>query len=141
MSYMKEFKSQKAHSDQPSNLYIFSFTLILYHKPFRTLLLWLWLYQILSLSLISPNPTRNIINAIHDGKINDSNMETLPIFNLQYPTKIDGVDSNILNPANSWKNKDEFKESLHKVAEMFNENFKKYETIASSTVKAGAPKL
>lgn len=68
-------------------------------------------------------------------------METLPIFNLQYPTKIDGVDSNILNPANSWKNKDEFKESFHKVAEMFNENFKKYETIASSTVKAGAPKL
>lgn len=68
-------------------------------------------------------------------------MESLPIFNLSYPKQIDGVDSNILNPSNSWKNKDEFKETLQKVAEMFNENFKKYEGIASASVKAGAPKL
>ena len=65
----------------------------------------------------------------------------MPIFNLAYPKSIAGVDSNILNPANSWKNKEEFKETLHKVAEMFNENFRKYESIASETVKAGAPKL
>ena len=58
-------------------------------------------------------------------------MDTLPIFNLAYPKQIDGVDSSILNPANSWKNKEEFKDTLHKVAEMFNENFHKYEHIAS----------
>ena len=68
-------------------------------------------------------------------------MDTLPIFNLAYPKHIEGVDSGILNPANSWKNKEEFKETLHKVAEMFNDNFHKYESIASATVKAGAPKL
>lgn len=58
-------------------------------------------------------------------------MDTLPIFNLSYPKSISGVDSAILNPANSWKNKEEFKETLQKVAEMFNENFHKYENIAS----------
>lgn len=68
-------------------------------------------------------------------------MQTLPIFNLQYPTKIEGVDSNILNPADTWKNKNEFSDTLKKVAEMFNKNFKKYESIASASVKAGAPKI
>lgn len=32
-------------------------------------------------------------------------MDNLPIFNLSYPKSIDGVDTNILNPANTWKNK------------------------------------
>lgn len=54
---------------------------------------------------ISIENTRNIINAIHDNKIDDTNMEKLPIFNLSYPKNIDGVDKNILNPANSWINK------------------------------------
>jgi ATP-dependent phosphoenolpyruvate carboxykinase len=32
-------------------------------------------------------------------------METLPIFNLSYPKSIEGVDSHILNPADSWADK------------------------------------
>jgi len=35
-------------------------------------------------------------------------MDSLPIFNLAYPKHIEGVDSQILNPSDSWKNKDEF---------------------------------
>lgn len=53
---------------------------------------------------ISLENTRNIIHAIHDNKIKEP-MDTLPIFNLKYPTKIEGVDQHILNPADSWKNK------------------------------------
>lgn len=89
---------------------------------------------------ISLENTRNIIHAIHDGKITGP-MNTLPIFDLKYPTKIEGVDSHILNPADTWKNKEEFNSTLKKVAEMFNQNFKKYENIASANVKAGAPKI
>lgn len=68
-------------------------------------------------------------------------MDTLPIFKLKYPTKIEGVDQHILNPADSWKNKNEFKDTLKKVADMFNSNFQKYKNIASDNVKAGAPKI
>ena len=32
-------------------------------------------------------------------------MDNLPIFNLAFPKSIEGVDSSILNPSNSWKNK------------------------------------
>jgi ATP-dependent phosphoenolpyruvate carboxykinase len=76
-------------------------------------------YQFILIQRISIENTRNIINAIHENKINDKDLDTLPIFNLSYPKNIAGVDSSILNPANSWKNKEEFKETLQKVAEMF----------------------
>lgn len=54
---------------------------------------------------ISIENTKSIIHAIHDGKINENDMESLPIFNLAFPKNIEGVDKNILNPANTWKNK------------------------------------
>lgn len=36
-------------------------------------------------SRISIQNTKNIVNAIHEGKISDSNMAKLPIFDLAYP--------------------------------------------------------
>jgi phosphoenolpyruvate carboxykinase (ATP) len=90
---------------------------------------------------ISITDTKEIINAIHDGRINDSEFETLPVFNIEYPKSLKGVSSAILNPQNTWTNKDEYQTTLRKVAEMFKENFKKYEHVASDAVKSGAPKL
>lgn len=79
------------------------------------------------------------MNAIHDGSLANAKYETLPIFNLQYPTELHGVDSKILNPETTWANKDEYKTYLRKVAEMFNTNFKRFEHDASEAVKQGAP--
>lgn len=90
---------------------------------------------------ISIKDTKEIINAIHDGRVNKSEFESLPIFNLSYPKSIDGVDSSILNPVNTWKNKEEYDMTLRKVAEMFNDNFKKYEGVATDAVRSGGPKL
>lgn len=88
---------------------------------------------------ISIEATRNIVNAIHDGSLANAEYETLPVFNLQYPKALRGVDSKILNPENTWANKAEYKIYLHKVAEMFNKNFKRFENDASDAVKRGAP--
>lgn len=68
---------------------------------------------------ISIQATRNIINAIHDGSLAKAEYKTLPIFNLQYPSSLPGVDSKILNPRDSWSNPAEYDESLTKVASMF----------------------
>lgn len=81
------------------------------------------------------------MNAIHDGELTNAEYAKLPIFNLYYPTSINGVDSNILNPENSWANKQEYKIYLKKVAEMFNKNFTRFEKDASAEVKAGAPAI
>lgn len=68
---------------------------------------------------ISIQNTREIINAIHDGSLAKAEFKTLPIFNLQYPTSIKGVDSKILNPKDGWNNGAEYDETLKKVASMF----------------------
>ena len=90
---------------------------------------------------ISIQNTRAIIDAIHDGSLAKAEFETLPVFNLQYPKAVHGVDSKILNPENTWQNKEEFKSYTHKVAEMFNKNFSRFENDASDEVKRGAPQV
>ena len=90
---------------------------------------------------ISIQATRKIINAIHDGSILNAKYETLPIFNLSFPTALHDVDTKILDPRNTWANKDEYNVYARKVAEMFNKNFQRFANDASAEVKAGAPVL
>ena len=70
--------------------------------------------------------TRACINSILDGTINESDFETLPIFNLQIPKTLDLVDTKILNPRNTWSDKDLYDISARKLANMYVNNFKKY---------------
>ena len=70
--------------------------------------------------------TRACINAILDGSIQNSDFSTLDIFNLQIPKDLKGVDSDILNPKSTWKDKDEYEKTLLKLAKLFINNFKKY---------------
>jgi len=79
------------------------------------------------------------MNAIHEGVLNNVEYAKLPLFNLNYPTSIPGVDPNILNPENTWVNKEEYKLYSNKVAHMFKKNFARFEHEASDTVKSGAP--
>ena len=72
--------------------------------------------------------TRACINGILDGNIHDSEFETLDIFNLQVPKTLDGVDTEVLNPRNTWEDKNAYDESAKKLASMYVENFKKYLT-------------
>jgi phosphoenolpyruvate carboxykinase (ATP) len=77
---------------------------------------------------MSIKDTRACINGILNGSINDAEFETLPVFNLQIPKALEGVaDNNVLNPRNTWENKEEYDKTLKKLASMFIENFKRYE--------------
>lgn len=64
----------------------------------------------------------------------------MPIFNVAFPKTVNGVDSKILNPRNTWLNKEEYDEYARKVADMFHKNFHRFDSDASAEVKAGAPK-
>ena len=72
--------------------------------------------------------TRACINGILDGNIENSEFETLPIFNLSIPKTLNGVDTDVLNPRNTWENKVEYDKASHQLADMYRENFKKYLT-------------
>ncbi len=85
--------------------------------------------------------TRACINAILDGSINDAEFETLPIFNLAIPKTIKGVDSAILNPRNTWADKEAYDKQLEHLAKLFIENFKRYEGYGNFDYSAAGPQL
>ncbi|MBU3014852.1 phosphoenolpyruvate carboxykinase (ATP) [Poseidonibacter lekithochrous] len=75
--------------------------------------------------------TRACINGILDGSIENSEFETLPVFNLKIPKTLVGVETEVLNPRNTWADKSEYDETTKKLAGMYIENFKKYLTLES----------
>ncbi len=72
--------------------------------------------------------TRKIIDAILDGALENAEYETLPVFNLEIPKEVPGVDSKILNPRNAWGSQEEFDKTIRVLAEKFITNFEKYAT-------------
>ena len=77
---------------------------------------------------MSIKDTRACINGILNGSINDAEFERLDIFNLQIPKTLEGVaDTKVLNPRNTWEDKAAYDETLRKLAEMFIENFHRYD--------------
>ncbi|MCP5208352.1 MAG: phosphoenolpyruvate carboxykinase [Hahellaceae bacterium] len=83
--------------------------------------------------------TRAIIKAIQTGTLVDAETEYLPNLNLSVPTSIEGVDSVLLNPRNTWANPGEYDTKAHELISQFVENFKKFD-VSDSIVNAG-PKL
>ena len=75
--------------------------------------------------------TRACINGILDGSINESEFENLPVFNLKIPKTLKGVETEVLNPRNTWKDKESYDETKRKLASMYIKNFKKYLTLES----------
>ena len=86
--------------------------------------------------------TRNIITAILEGYIEKAETEEYPIFGFRIPKSIPEVDSNILNPRNTWADKNAYDEMAKKLAGMFINNFQKFtdDPEAKKLIAAG-PKL
>ncbi|WP_173391337.1 phosphoenolpyruvate carboxykinase (ATP) [Lebetimonas sp. JH292] len=91
---------------------------------------------------MSIKDTRACINAILDESIKNAEFEILPVFNLAMPKELAGVNTKVLNPRNTWADKKAYDEQLKKLANMFIENFKRYEDVKEGKEyeKAG-PKL
>jgi phosphoenolpyruvate carboxykinase (ATP) len=85
--------------------------------------------------------TRAIIDAIHSGELAKAKTVTDPIFGVEIPTECAGVPSEILQPKNTWSDKEGFDKTAKKLAGMFQENFKKYADQASPAILAAGPKL
>ena len=86
--------------------------------------------------------TRGIIDAIHSGELEKVEYVKQDIFNLQMPTTCPGVPDQILNPRNTWDNKEDYDVTAKKLAQQFIDNFKSYEDkVPREIVKAGGPSL
>ena len=92
-------------------------------------------------SRIKLNFTRAMISAALEGKLDNVEYEQLPIFNLSIPTACDGVPSELLNPKNTWADKEQYDEVAVNLANKFTENFKKFEGQTSQEILNAAPTL
>ncbi len=63
-----------------------------------------------------------------------------PIFGVAIPKSIKGVPDNILFPRNTWENKQAYDEKAQKLADMFAQNFQKFEEKASERLLKAGPK-
>ena len=59
------------------------------------------------------------------------------LLNLYIPTEVEGVPSEILDPKHTWVDKDSYDLSARKLAQMFVENFKKFENVSDDIITAG----
>lgn len=91
---------------------------------------------------ISIKDTRGIIDAILGGAIKNAPTKKIDIFNLEVPTKLEGVATEILDPRDTYKDPSEWDKKAKDLAERFIKNFKKYEyNAAGKALVPAGPQL
>ena len=91
---------------------------------------------------ISIKDTRGIIDAILDGSINNAPTKKIPYFDFEVPTLLPGVDTNILDPRDTYADASVWEEKAKDLASRFIKNFVKYEgNEAGKALVAAGPKL
>ncbi|MDX1303971.1 phosphoenolpyruvate carboxykinase (ATP) [Photobacterium sp.] len=91
---------------------------------------------------ISIQDTRGIIDAILDGSIDQAETKHIPIFNLEIPTSLPGVDPAILDPRDTYVDPLQWESKAIDLAERFINNFDKYtDTSEGAELVAAGPQL
>ena len=84
--------------------------------------------------------TRAMITAALNGELNNVTFEQHPVFGYQMPTACPNVPTEILNPRNTWADKDAYDAQANKLAAMFVKNFEQYASGVSQEILDAAPK-
>jgi phosphoenolpyruvate carboxykinase (ATP) len=85
--------------------------------------------------------TRAMITAALEGKLDKVEYEAHPIFGMMMPKECPNVPSEILNPRNTWADKNAYDEKATILANKFVKNFEKYASGVSPEILAAAPKV
>lgn len=83
--------------------------------------------------------TRAMVTAAINGSIEKTAFVQDPIFGIKIPTHIEGVPDEVLQPKNTWQNKEAYDRYATDLAERFIENFKKFADV-SDEIKSASPK-
>ncbi|EGQ8072516.1 phosphoenolpyruvate carboxykinase (ATP) [Vibrio vulnificus] len=91
---------------------------------------------------ISIQDTRGIIDAILDGSIEEAPTKQVPIFNLEVPTSLPGVDPAILDPRDTYVDPLQWESKAQDLAQRFINNFAKYtDNAEGQSLVAAGPQL
>ena len=80
--------------------------------------------------------TRRIVNAIQNGELDNVETRHIPGLNLNVPKNIEGVNSALLNPVETWKSSEDYQKYLDELVKKFQNNFKKFD-VGHDIISAG----
>jgi phosphoenolpyruvate carboxykinase (ATP) len=83
--------------------------------------------------------TRAIIDAIHDGSLASAEMRSDSLFGFKVPAECSGVPSEVLWPRDLWSDPEAYDSSAQRLADLFRQNFQKFEAGASDEIRAAGP--
>lgn len=81
--------------------------------------------------------TRAMVRAAIEGKLRDVEYEEHPIFKILMPKSCPNVPSELLNPKNTWEDKEAYDKKAKELAQKFEENFKKFKDVPDEIKNAG----
>lgn len=81
--------------------------------------------------------TRSMVKAAVYGDLEKVSYRRHEIFNVEIPTSCPGVPDYILDPINTWSNKQKYLESAKRLASLFTKNFQKFENMPMEIINAG----
>jgi phosphoenolpyruvate carboxykinase (ATP) len=86
--------------------------------------------------------TRKIITAILNGTLDKVPLHRLPVFGLEIPAQLPGIDPAILDPRNAWEDKQKWHETAEQLARSFMANFANFaDTPEAQKVIKGGPEM
>jgi len=85
--------------------------------------------------------TRAMLTAALSGQLDNVKYQKHDIFNLDIPTTCPSVPDSVLDPRSTWPDKDAYDVQAKKLAGMFVENFKTFETHVDPSVRAAGPRV
>jgi phosphoenolpyruvate carboxykinase (ATP) len=85
--------------------------------------------------------TRALLNAAIDGSLKAGQFRRDPNFGFEVPVSVAGVDPAILDPRQTWTDKDEYDRTAAKLVQLFVENFAEFESHVDDGVRQAAPRV
>ena len=84
--------------------------------------------------------TREMARALIGGRLGSAETREDPFFDLNVPVEVPGVPTEILNPRSTWPDKEAYDEQAKKLADLFRENFGRFEESVPEAVKSAGPR-
>ena len=90
---------------------------------------------------ISLKYTRAMITAALSGQLENVAYQTHDVFGVSYPVSCPGVPDNVLNPINTWSDRENYYVKANMLAKSFIDNFEKFQDQAAEEIVNAAPKV